>query len=532
MKSNDHYILIIILFSFCNLLDRVAHSTPIYPAFELQGHRGARGLAPENSLPAFHLAYRYGMTTIELDSTLTADDRLIIYHDPKVNRELCRIHKGTIPQNEQISSLKVSDLKQLDCGSIKHKRFPQQTLEPVSPPLLEEVLSLEKIWQYKPLYNLEIKVGSHYTKVMKQKAIIVLGQELALLKGDFPSFEQRLTIQSFDLDILKLVHKHLPHLRRSALFEPYFGSFENKPRIDQQAGEEIIRAARSLGVEVISPYEKFVTVDFVNKAHQVGLKVVPWTVNEKDNMLRLIRLGVDGLISDYPDRLGQVMTELGSSCECRTRYADSKCLNRTEYVYQRNELQALVDLHTVAPSIQLDIRYATSNNFIGQVIDGYQSSRCLLTRPASQALKRVQSELQKKGQSLKIFDCYRPQRAVNHFVRWASDRQAQKMKERYYPHLDKSLLFKEGYIAKKSGHSRGSTIDLTIVGFDMGSPWDLFDPISNTQSDKISEKARKNRQYLLLLMQKHGFQNYDKEWWHYTLDAEPFSSIYFDQVIE
>ena len=151
---------------------------------------------------------------------------------------------------------------------------------------------------------------------MKQKAIIVLGQELALLKGDFPSFEQRLTIQSFDLDILKLVHKHLPHLRRSALFEPYFGSFENKPRIDQQAGEEIIRAARSLGVEVISPYEKFVTVDFVNKAHQVGLKVVPWTVNEKDNMLRLIRLGVDGLISDYPDRLGQVIAVMADmSCD-------------------------------------------------------------------------------------------------------------------------------------------------------------------------------------------------------------------------
>ena len=532
MVKLHHYGLAMAIMALCTLMTSLADASPIYPAFELQGHRGARGLAPENSLPAFHLAYLHGMTTIELDSTLTADGRLIIYHDTKVNTELCRTTAGKHPQATLLSSLKVSELKQLDCGSVPHKRFPQQSLEPVSPPLLKKVLSLEKIWHYQPLYNLEIKTGSHYTQAMKSAAVTALAKELSLLKKDFPSFEQRLTIQSFDLEILTLVHKQLPQLRRSALFEPYFGSFKNKPRVDQKAGEEILQTAHSLKVEVISPYEKFVSPEFMRKAHDLSLKVVPWTVNEIADMERLIRLGVDGLISDYPNLLNQVITKLGASYECQTRHADAKCSQPTKYSYQRNNLSPLIDLHQLEPSIQLDMRYASSKNFIGQPIDGYQSARCLLTQTAAKALKQVQAELQKKGQSLKVFDCYRPQRAVNHFVRWASDPKTQEMKANYYPHIDKSQLFAEGYIAKKSGHSRGSTIDLTIAGLDMGSPWDLFDPISNTNSDQISDQAKKNRQSLVQIMHKYGFQNYDKEWWHYTLSPEPFSSVYFDQVIE
>ena len=189
MVKLHHYGLAIAIMALCALMTSLAIATPIYPAFELQGHRGARGLAPENSLPAFHLAYLHGMTTIELDSTLTADGRLIIYHDTKVNTELCRTTEGKQPQATLLSSLRVSELKQLDCGSAPHKRFPQQSLEPVSPPLLKEVLSLEKIWHYQPLYNLEIKTGSHYTQVMKSAAVTALAKELGLLKKDLKDLE-------------------------------------------------------------------------------------------------------------------------------------------------------------------------------------------------------------------------------------------------------------------------------------------------------------------------------------------------------
>ena len=186
------------------------------------------------------------------------------------------------------------------------------------------------------------------------------------------------------------------------------------------------------------------------------------------------------------------------------------------------------NLNEVSTSIIFDIRYASSENFIGKPIEGYNKALCLLTKQSVHALLNVQKQLQKKGLSLKVFDCYRPQRAVDHFVRWAKDLNDTKMKETYYPYVQKRELFKDGYIAAKSGHSRGSTVDLTIDGFDMGSPFDYFDPLSHTMSEEITSKQHRNRMYLKRIMETHGFKNYAEEWWHYTLKDEPFKTTYFD----
>ena len=186
------------------------------------------------------------------------------------------------------------------------------------------------------------------------------------------------------------------------------------------------------------------------------------------------------------------------------------------------------NLNEVTTSIIFDIRYATSQNFIGRPIKGYEKPLCLLTNQSANALLKVEKQLQKKGLKLKVFDCYRPQRAVNHFVRWAKDLNDTKMKKSYYPNVPKKVLFKEGYIAAKSGHSRGSTLDLSIAGLDMGSPFDYFDPLSHTMSKEITSKQQRNRMYLKSIMEAHGFKNYAEEWWHYTLKDEPFKTTYFD----
>ena len=190
------------------------------------------------------------------------------------------------------------------------------------------------------------------------------------------------------------------------------------------------------------------------------------------------------------------------------------------------------NINQAIPSIKFDMRYTTTNNFIGRPIDGYKASVCYLTNETAQALRKVQSTLQKEGLSLKIFDCYRPQRAVDHFVRWAKEINDTKMKSIYYPNVKKKDLFKDGYIAAKSGHSRGSTVDLTIEGFDMGTPFDFFDPRSHTDSNAVTKKQHKNRMVLKKVMEENGFKNYAEEWWHYTLRDEPFKERYFDFVIE
>jgi D-alanyl-D-alanine dipeptidase len=186
------------------------------------------------------------------------------------------------------------------------------------------------------------------------------------------------------------------------------------------------------------------------------------------------------------------------------------------------------------PSIKVELRYYNGNNFVGQRIDGYSASRAILSEKAAKALQKVQQELGKQGLGLKIFDAYRPKRAVRHFFRWSKDQQDTRTKQAYYPGIDKRDLFRAGYIARRSGHSRGSTVDLTAVDLktgkelDMGSPFDFFGPVSWYKSDRITPKQKANRKLLHTAMMKHGFKPYKMEWWHFTLRQEPFPRTYFD----
>jgi D-alanyl-D-alanine dipeptidase len=217
-----------------------------------------------------------------------------------------------------------------------------------------------------------------------------------------------------------------------------------------------------------------------------------------------------------------------------------------------------VSLRDVDPTILHDIRYRTRHNFVGRRIRGYRAPLCILTRRAAEGLARVQDAVKPQGYTLKVYDCYRPQRAVDHFVRWARRLRDERMKREFYPRVDKSRLFADGYIAERSGHSRGSTLDLTLVKLpardqprwrprdplvpcfapyerrfpdntiDMGTGYDCFDTLSHTLDPRIGGEQRANRLLLKTAMEAAGFVNYENEWWHYTLDDEPFPDTYFD----
>ena len=197
-----------------------------------------------------------------------------------------------------------------------------------------------------------------------------------------------------------------------------------------------------------------------------------------------------------------------------------------------------VYLDDIDNTIQVELRYFGTNNFIGQKIDGYKNNCLLVTKKTALALKEVQKILSIKGLSLKIYDGYRPQQAVDHFVRWAKEVNDTLMKKQYYPKVPKSELFKRGYIASKSGHTRGSTVDLTIVDLttnkelDMGSPYDFFGEASHPFYKDITKKQKDNRMYLREIMLLNGFVPYDNEWWHFTLTNEPYPKTYFNFSVE
>ncbi|MER7465951.1 M15 family metallopeptidase [Streptomyces sp. NPDC097981] len=191
-------------------------------------------------------------------------------------------------------------------------------------------------------------------------------------------------------------------------------------------------------------------------------------------------------------------------------------------------------LSEVDPTIGQDIRYATAHNFTGAVVDGYEEPVCLLARPAAEALRKAQRELLRRGYALTVYDCYRPQRAVERFVRWAADGQDQSTKAEFYPDVDKARLIPDGYIAEKSGHSRGSTVDVTLVRLplrrpvDMGTPFDRFGPLSHTDDPRITGAARANRKLLGQALSAQGFVNLPEEWWHFTFEPEAFPDSFFD----
>ncbi|WP_406084602.1 M15 family metallopeptidase [Micromonospora zamorensis] len=220
-------------------------------------------------------------------------------------------------------------------------------------------------------------------------------------------------------------------------------------------------------------------------------------------------------------------------------------------------LPGFVVLTDLDPRIHADIRYATPHNFVGRPIAGYPEPLCLLTREAAEALRRVQDAALAGGPSLKVYDCYRPQPAVDDFVAWSKRPDEQQTKAEFYPDVAKNRLFAEGYIGAPTAHSRGSTLDLTLVdepaasqppyrvgqplvactaprgqrfadnSIDMGTGFDCFDSRAHTADPRITGTARDNRRLLQRLMTDAGFVNYDREWWHYSLRDEPYPDTFF-----
>jgi D-alanyl-D-alanine dipeptidase len=191
-------------------------------------------------------------------------------------------------------------------------------------------------------------------------------------------------------------------------------------------------------------------------------------------------------------------------------------------------------LADMVPSIVQEIRYYSTYNFIGDRIDGYEEPVAICTKEAARALKAVSNELNVQGYRLKVFDAYRPACAVRHFVLWGIEDLDLRMKPFFYPDLEKQELFRKGYIASKSSHSRGSTIDLTLLDMktgkevDMGSPFDYFSEVSHPDYKGITKEQFENRMFLQDMMVRGGFEPIDCEWWHFTLRDEPYPDTYFD----
>ena len=204
-----------------------------------------------------------------------------------------------------------------------------------------------------------------------------------------------------------------------------------------------------------------------------------------------------------------------------------------EALLYSDDASGFVLLSDAVPDAILEIRYYSTYNFIGDRIDGYVEPIALLTKEAAAALKEVSDDLMQQGYRLKIYDAYRPQMAVSHFMRWALDFEDTRMKEYFYPELEKDVLFPLGYIAEHSGHSRGSTVDLTLFDMttekevDMGGTFDYFGELSHPDYTGITEEQYQNRMILREAMLAHGFKPLEEEWWHFTLEDEPYPNTYF-----
>lgn len=194
-----------------------------------------------------------------------------------------------------------------------------------------------------------------------------------------------------------------------------------------------------------------------------------------------------------------------------------------------------VKITEAIPDVIIEARYYSTYNFVGDRIDGYEAPVAYITKEAAAALKQASDAALKDGYRIRVYDAYRPQRAVDHFKAWAKDIEDTRMKPYFYPELDKSVLFKQGYIASRSGHSRGSTLDLTLFDMatghnvDMGGTFDYFGLLSHPgNQEAVTPQQYANRMYLRKIMVDAGFKPYEEEWWHFTLVDEPYPDTYFD----
>jgi len=263
--------------------------------FDLQGHRGARGLAPENTLQAFREAIDIGVNTLELDVVVTKDRQLVVSHEPWMNADICKNLAGNTIDKETEKELNIyqmtyEEVKAYDCGSTYYPAFPEQKLESAYKPLLKEVLNMadniSRNHGKKIKYNIELKSLPEGDDVNHPKPAEFVKLVIGLLQLETKL--ERVNLQSFDFRILKALHQSYPEVRLAALV--YDMDFDT--------------AINELGFlpEIYSPYFPLVSKDLVKDAHESGMKVIPWTVNEPDQMKNLLKMGVDGLITDYPDR--------------------------------------------------------------------------------------------------------------------------------------------------------------------------------------------------------------------------------------
>lgn len=300
------------LFSLLFLSCASVQNKPLLSELELQGHRGARGLAPENTWPAFEAGLANRMNVLELDTVLTAEGYLIIHHDTETNPTLCRNDDGSAIVATPIRTLSVAELKRLDCGSVMNPKFEGQKTVPGT-----RLLTLDEFFiaikkraatdaaARTVAFNIEAKFAKGATD-----AEVELFAATLLKKIRGANMQTRVTLQSFEMRILPVIKRLQPDQRTSALFEPtkwqglkmYFG-------LGSGVRADILEQAVAARADIISPYKLYVTDNFVAEAHAKKMAVIPWTVNSIGEMQNLLDHGVDGIISDYPDRLQQVVQE-------------------------------------------------------------------------------------------------------------------------------------------------------------------------------------------------------------------------------
>lgn len=320
LQLTMNYLFVVLLFiafliSGCNYSPVRHEALSGKDNIDLQGHRGARGLRPENTIPAFQYAIDHKMITLELDTNLTKDGKLVVYHDTIINSEICVDLQGSRPKPERILDMTFADLRKMDCGSNANKEFPEQVPVPGT-----RIISLSELFDYvkaheinhlntyKINFNIETKFdsipGREYLKIFT--ATLVKQIEEA-------NMVERTTVQSFVLEALPMVKELNPELKTSALFRPsYFQGFLMAIGLDGNRAE-IIQKTEKAGADYISPHYRYVNPSFVQICHQNNIRVIPWTVNEKEHMLTLLNYGVDGIISDYPNRLFKAYHEWSDS---------------------------------------------------------------------------------------------------------------------------------------------------------------------------------------------------------------------------
>jgi len=265
---------------------------------EVQGHRGARSVLPENTLSAFEYAMQVGVDTLEFDLGVTADEVVVVSHDQKINHTICQYLDGSqIEHSKWLHEMTLDEVKAIDCGAKPNPRFPEQTLLPLSQiPTLDEVFQLvsdSPLANAKEmLFNIETKSNPKYPQAQPEPKRFV---ELILAQVEKHNVEDRVTIQSFDHRTLQAAKQLQPAIQLSALFE--------------RAPDDWVKAATDAKADIVSPYYKIIDQDSVNAMQAAGLRVIPWTANSEESWQQLINLGVDGIISDDPERLIEYLSK-------------------------------------------------------------------------------------------------------------------------------------------------------------------------------------------------------------------------------